>query len=126
VKQAASNPLKASKTPLLYDDPRNNAHSDQDQSSQFPRPPRQGIVESETLHRLAVLRDKYDMVKPAWPSQALHCSAKHYFPNTAAEEPCNQLWRIVAWTLGFGNCFNSLAQYFIRPMVYKEHARPCW
>jgi hypothetical protein len=80
----------------------------------FHELPKKNALTLDALLNLAVICDKYDLVKIVRPFLDLHGWASCYIPNIGygiVSDPC---WLFIAWTFGYKDSFEQLATYTVR------------
>ena len=80
----------------------------------FKEIPQRHNLTIDALLNLAVVCDKYDLVKLVQPFLDLHGWAQYHLPNIRSEKNCNPSWFFVAWTFGYNDSFEALATYLVR------------
>ena len=73
-------------------------------------PLKSGLSLEDLLH-LAVICDKYDVVQLVRPFLNLHQWHEGLVPNVKARVNCHPSWLFIAWTFGWSDIFDSLAEY---------------
>ncbi len=66
------------------------------------------------LLALAVVCDKYDLVKLVRPFLDLYEWAEPHRPRSVDDEKWEPSWLFVAWTFGFGESFEPLARHLVK------------
>jgi hypothetical protein len=87
----------------------------------FHELPRMHGLSLPALLRLAVVCDKYDLVKVVRPFLNLYGWASCYFPDIESGTNCSLSWFFIAWTFGYEDSFESLAIYVVRRIELDVH-----
>ncbi len=72
--------------------------------------PKKNGLSFESLLRLAVVCDKYDLVRLVRPFLDLHCWAQPYAFSTGSTK-YHPDWLFIAWTFGYHESFDQLARH---------------
>ena len=76
-------------------------------------PQKHGLTLDAVL-RLAVVCDKYDLVRLVRRFLDLHDWAKMFLPDVGSETNCSPSWFFIAWTFEYKDSFEDLATYVVR------------
>jgi hypothetical protein len=69
------------------------------------------------LLQLAVLCDKYDVVKLVRPFLDLHHWTRGLIPNVETRINCHPSWLFIAWTFGYKDTFVALAKHLVSTLA---------
>jgi hypothetical protein len=87
----------------------------------FHELPRTGGLTIAALLKLAVVCDKYDLVKLVRPFLDLYGWASSHLPDIGSGKNCNPSWFFIAWTFGYKDSFEYLATYVVRRIQLNAH-----
>jgi hypothetical protein len=87
----------------------------------FHELPRTFGLSMDALLKLAVVCDKYDLVKLVRPFLNLHNWASCYLPDVTSGRNCSPSWFFIAWTFGYKDSFEMLATYTVRRLRLDMH-----